>query len=275
MGPATTSSATQQQRQFATVTHPATTAASTTAPGKTAAVSEAVNVSTPSSLTGFLAPGGQLPVHKDGTDGPVSVHKDGASGQIPVQKDGTSGQIPMQKDGTGGQVPPSHKDGGGVVVTGKPSIVKVTLSPPGQQGQPQQQQQLQQLQQQPQHQRPQAALEDAKYSKSGANNHQQAYQLPPPTRSTDSFQSTPFKTSSASDWYYANYNKTNVEPFVSKTSSTASRAGRPPAVSATAAIAATALTAVSGFGRSPATLVIPYCTLTYILYYHYYHNYYY
>lgn len=266
VGPTTTNSATQQQRQFATFTQPATTAASITVSSTTAAVSEAVNVSTPSSLTGFLAPGGQLPVHKDGTGDPVSVHKDEAGGQVSVQK-----------DGTGGQVSSSHKDGGGVVVTGKPSIVKVTLSPPGQQvqSQQQQQQQLQQPQQQPQHQRPLAAAEDAKYPKSGANNHQQAYQLPPPTRSTDAFQSTPFKTSSASDWYYANYNKTNVEPFVSKTSSTAARAGHPPTVSVTAAIAATVLTAVSGFGRSPATLVIPYCTLTYILYYHYYHSYYY
>jgi len=209
-------------------------------------------VSTPSSLTGFLAPGGQLPVHKDGT----------------------SAQAPAHKDATTGQVLASHKDGGGVVVTGKPSIVKVTLSPPGQQGPPQSQQQ-QQLQQQLQHQRPHAAAEDSKYVKSGSNNHQQAYQLPSPTRSTDTFQSTPFKTSSASDWYYVNYNKTNVEPFVSKTSSTASRAGRPPTISTTAAIAATALTAVSGFGRSPATLVIPYCTSTYILYYYYYHNFYY
>lgn len=270
VGPTTTSSPTQQQRQFATFTQPTTTAASTAVPGTTAAVSEAVNVSTPSSLTGFLAPGGQLPVHKDGTGDPVSVHKDEAGGQVSVQKDGTGGQVPVQRDGTSGQVPSSHKDGGGVVVTGKPSIVKVTLSPPGQQVQSQQQ--LQQPQQQPQHQRPLAAAEDTKYPKSGPNNHQQAYQLPPPTRSTDAFQSTPFKTSSASDWYYANYNKTNVEPFVSKTSSTASRAGHPPTVSATAAIA---LTAVSGFGRSPATLVIPYCTLTYILYYHYYHSYYY
>lgn len=252
-GPTTTSSATQKQRQSTAVTQPATAAESTTAPGTATSASEAVNVSTPSSLTGFLAPGGQLPVHKDGTNG----------------------QAPLHKDATAGQVPASHKDGGGVVVTGKPSIVKVTLSPPGQQGPPQLQQQ-QQLQQQSQHQRPlQATPEDAKYPKSGANNHQQAYQLPSPTRSTDAFQSTPFKTSSASDWYYVNYNKTNVEPFVSKTSSTASRAGRPPTISATAAIAVTALTAVSSFGRSPATLVIPYCTLTYILYYYYCHNFYY
>lgn len=135
-------------------------------------------MSTPSSLTGFLAPGGQLPVHKDGSGGGIGV-------------------------GVG-------SGGGGAVVTGKPSIVKVTLAPPGQQ---------------PQHQRPN---EDelmhpphaaTKYSKSTVNNHQQAYQLP--TRSTDSFQSTPFKTSSANDWYYANYNKTNVEPFVSKNSAAA------------------------------------------------------
>ncbi|KAL5237361.1 hypothetical protein ACI65C_004771 [Semiaphis heraclei] len=262
-GPTTTSSATQKQRQFAAVTQPATAAASTTAPGTATVASEAVNVSTPSSLTGFLAPGGQLPVHEDGT-----------SGQSLVHNDGTNGQTPLHKDETASQVPASHKDGGGVVVTGRPSIVKVTLSPPGQQGPPQLQQQ-QQLQQQFQHQRPQATAADVKYPKSGANNHQQAYQLPSPTRSTDAFQSTPFKTSSASDWYYVNYNKTNVEPFVSKTSSTASHAGRPPTISATAAIAVTALTAVSSFGRSPATLVIPYCTLTYILYYYYCHNFHY
>lgn len=247
VGPATTSSTTQQQRQFAAVTHPDSAAASTFAPGSTAATPEAVNVSTPSSLTGFLAPGGQLPVFKDET-----------GGQAPS----------AYKDGTSGQVPSSHKDGsGGVVVTGKPSIVKVTLSPPtGQQTQ----QQQQQPQQQPQHQRPQSAVEDAKYSKSGFNNHQQAYQLPSPTRSTDAFQSTPFKTSSASDWYYANYNKTNVEPFVSKTSSAASRSGHPPAISATVAITAAAVTAVSGFGRSPAAVVIPFYTLTLILYCNYY-----
>jgi len=248
-GSTTTSSATQQQRQFIAVTQSATAAASTTSPGTAAAASEAVNVSTPSSLTGFLAPGGQLP----------------------VQKDGTNSQAPVHKDAIASQGPASHKDNGGVVVTGKPSIVKVTLSPPGQQSPPQlqQQQQLQQLQQQPQHQKSQVVAEDTKYPKSGTNNHQQAYQLPSPTRSTDAFQSTPFKTSSASDWYYVNYNKTNVEPFVSKTSSTASRAGRPPTVSATTVVAVTALTAVSSFGRSPTTLVIPYCTLTYILYHYY------
>jgi len=75
-----------------------TTSTSATATAATAGT----NVSTPSSLFGFLAPGGQLPVHKDG------------SGVGPT----------------------------GTVVTGKPSIVKVTLSPPGQpQQQPQQQQQ--------------------------------------------------------------------------------------------------------------------------------------
>ncbi|XP_025197984.1 protein artichoke-like isoform X1 [Melanaphis sacchari] len=252
VGPTTRSSTTEQQRQFAVVTQTATTAASTMAPGSTTTFTEAVNVSTPSSLTGFLAPGGQLPVFNDGTGGQMpSVHK----------------------DGTNGQLPSSHKDVGSVVVTGKPSIVKVTLSPPGQQSQ---QQQPQQPQQQPQHQRPQAAVEDAKYSKSAGSNHQQAYQLPLPTRSADTFQSTPFKTSSASDWYYANYNKTNVEPFVSKTSSAASRTGHPPTISATTAIAAAALTAVSSFGRSPTAVVLPYCTLTFVLYYyHYYHSYFY
>lgn len=122
-------------------------------------VSAPANVSTPSSLSGFLAPGGQLPVHKDGA--------------------------------------------GATVVTGKPSIVKVTLSPPGQ---PQQQSQQQQRQ-----------AEEMAHGKYAGKNHQQAYQLPP-TRSTDAFQSTPFRTGSAGDWYYANYNRTNVEPFVSKTS---------------------------------------------------------
>lgn len=255
VGSTTASSTTQQQRQSAAVTQSATAAApSTMAPGSTSTTPEAVNVSTPSSLTGFLAPGGQLPVFKDGTGGQIpSANKDGISGQVQSS----------QKDGGGGG------GGGSVVVTGKPSIVKVTLSPPGQQSQ----QQQQQPQQQPQHQRPLAVAEDVKYSKSGANNHQQAYQLPPPTRSTDAFQSTPFKTSSASDWYYANYNKTNVEPFVSKTSSAASLAGHPPAIPAMAAIAAATLTVVSGFGRSPTAVVIPYCTLTFILYYRYYHNY--
>lgn len=149
------------------------------------------NVSTPSSLTGFLAPGGQLPVHKDGV--------------------GDSGSGGSNGSGSGGS---NGIGGGGVAVTGKPSIVKVTLAPPGHQ---------------PQHQRP---SEDellhsphaaTKYSKNSANNHQQAYQFP--TRSTDSFQSTPFKTSSSNDWYYANYNKTNVEPFVSKTSAAVAAAG--------------------------------------------------
>lgn len=160
----------QQQEQFAIVAPQPSAAdirATTTSTSSTTAVT---NVSTPSSLSGFLAPGGQLPVHKEG----------------------------------------------GIVVTGKPSIVKVTLSPPSQQ----QQQQVQQQQQIQQHQKSveeqaQASMH-LKYPKS-TNNHQQAYQLPP-TRSTDTFQSTPFKTSSASDWYYTNYNKTNVEPFVSKTS---------------------------------------------------------
>lgn len=110
----------------------------------------------------------------------------------------------------GGQLP-VHKDGGAPVVTGKPSIVKVTLTPPTT-GQQQQHRQPDEQQQQQQHAPP-----NHRYPKSpSANNHQQAYQLPT-TRSTDAFQSTPFRTSSANDWYYANYNRTNVEPFVSKT----------------------------------------------------------
>lgn len=163
-------------------------ARSTTAAAPTA--SAPVNVSTPSSLFGFLAPGGQLPVHKDG----------------------------------GGA--------GATVVTGKPSIVKVTLSPPGQ---PQQQSQQQQRQ----------AEETAHGGKYAAKNHQQAYQLPP-TRSTDAFQSTPFRTGSAGDWYYANYNRTNVEPFVSKTSVShvAAAARQPAGPTVRAAVAALAAAVV-------------------------------
>lgn len=161
----------------------------------------ATNVSTPSSLTGFLAPGGQLPVHKDG----------------------------------GSQVVGGGSSSGGVVVTGKPSIVKVTLSPPGHQ-----------------HQRPvdeqahTAGGNSAKFPlKSNVvtnNNHQQAYQLPTTRSSADAFQSTPFKTSSVNDWYYANYNRTNVEPFVSKTSAAVSGViGRHTATATLVAIATLSL----------------------------------
>lgn len=147
-----------------------TTTAATTAHTPVAASS----VSTPSSLTGFLAPGGQLPTHKDTI--------------------------------------------GSVVATGKPSIVKVTLSPPSQQGQPQVQQQQRAAADEHLLQQTYDSINSNKYpiTKIGAlnDNHRQAYQLT--NRSTDVFQSTPFKTSSASDWYYANYNKTNVEPFVGK-----------------------------------------------------------
>lgn len=235
VGP-TTSVATDQQQHFAvasdqsavgtaTASAPGASAAGTTAssgPGSTAAAvtgatspptngtaaatTAATNVSTPSSLTGFLAPGGQLPVHKDG-----------GAAAVPAAS---------------------------LAVTGKPSIVKVTLTPPVQQqpGQqqlqqpqpqhPQPQHQLQQRHnqhhhhhQQQQHQLPadeqpvNPKLTHPKLSaaSAGPSIHRQAYQLPP-VRSTDSFQSTPFRTSSATDWYYANYNRTNVEPFVSKTS---------------------------------------------------------
>ncbi|XP_050425675.1 protein artichoke [Adelges cooleyi] len=147
-------STTQQQQQ--------SSATSMVTPPTIASSNVVSSVSTPSSLSGFLAPGGQLP------------DKMGAVGNV--------------------------------VVTGKPSIVKVTLSPTTP-GLPQQQ-----------HTKPPDEMPHGthlqRYPKS-PHNHQ-AYQLPP-TRSTDAFQSTPFRTSSASDWYYANYNKTNVEPYVSKT----------------------------------------------------------
>lgn len=187
----------QQQQQFAVVTQQSTAAEATSSPTAAAtptaatALATAVataNVSTPSSLSGFLAPGGQLPVHKDSGGG-----------------------------------------GGGVVVTGKPSIVKVTLTPPVQQQH--QHQHQQHPAQRPADDREQSHA-NVKYSRIGANNHQQAYQLPT-TRSTDSFQSTPFRTSSANDWYYANYNRTNVEPFVSKT---AAASGAGSALHAVAAI---------------------------------------
>ncbi|XP_050530399.1 protein artichoke [Daktulosphaira vitifoliae] len=124
--------------------------------------------STPTSLTGFLAPGGQLP-------------------------DKLSG----------------------MVVTGKPSIVKVTLSPTTQ-NHHQQHYQTQQQQQSLITKQPDLTSQNQnlhRFPKSP--NNQEAYQSLP-TRSSDVFRSTPFRTSLANDWYYANYNKSNVEPYVSR-----------------------------------------------------------
>lgn len=212
MGPITSTIAQQQEhQQFAVVTLPSLVPTSAMTPStQFTSTTITMNVSTPSSLTGFLAPGGQLPVHKDG----------------------------------GPQVAGGGNIGGTVVATGKPSIVKVTLSP------------LSHQHQQHQHQRPvddqvhTPGVNSAKFPlKSNVvtnhNNHQANQQLPTTRSSADAFQSTPFKTSSANDWYYANYNRTNVEPFVSKTSAAVSGVRRHTATATLVAVAALSLITTS------------------------------